>query len=307
MIGETNTRALTLEDSAILAHALTGWIASSAGVRALAIKGPVAEHYQLRDPWVSADADILVEPSRFQVFCRELEARGWRQRVARPTPSILESHSTTYIHPDWPCDIDVHNSFPGFFEDPSVVFDELWCKRGTMVVANVAITIPSRPASAAIGALHALRNLSVPRHQRELAFVTRAIVEAFTDGERSEFLELARRGRSLWVLTDIIEIIAPGGTRVDVTPEQMRVWVTNLKYGADGSAVGWLMAASVGSLRQRVATLAAAIWVPRDQIPRNDPAVVPTRRDAWAHQLIRWRRGARALGRYLAGQARRGS
>lgn len=304
MIRETKTLSLTLEDSARLAHALAGHLASSVGVRALAIKGPVSDHYRLRDPWVSADADILVEPSRFQAFCLQLEARGWRQRVARPTPSILESHSTTYIHPEWPCDIDVHKSFPGFFEDPAVVFDELWRTRETITVANVTITIPSRPASAAIGALHALRNLSVPRHQREFAYVSRVIVDEFTDRERSQFLELARLGRSVWVLRDIIELIAPGDTDIDVTPEQMRVWAMNLKYGADGSAVGWLMAARVGSLRERVATLVTAMWVPRTQIPRNDPAVIPTHREAWAHQLMRWRRGARALAKYLAGRGR---
>ena len=88
-----------------LAYALVSRLAVVLNIRALAVKGPVLEHFGLRGYKVSGDADVLVDPDDFETFCSAIESLGWGERQVRFSPSILVPHSKTYIHPDWPCDI----------------------------------------------------------------------------------------------------------------------------------------------------------------------------------------------------------
>jgi hypothetical protein len=152
---------LRLPEATLLAHALGARVAAQVSTRVLSIKGPAADHHALREPRLSVDADLLVDPREYETFCAALEAHGWHERVARSTPTILEPHSRTYIHPQWPCDIDVHERFPGFFAEPADVFDELWTRREALYVGGVALMIPSLVPTMMIGALHSLRNMSV--------------------------------------------------------------------------------------------------------------------------------------------------
>lgn len=292
---------LRLADATLLAHALGAMIAAELSVRVLSVKGPAADHHALRAPRVSADADLLVDPAGFDAFCAALEGRGWHERVARATPSILEPHSRTYIHPDWPCDIDLHERFPGFFAPPEAVFEELWARRQALTLGHATVSIPSLPASAAIGALHALRNMSDTRHRNEWDAVLTALNSRFTHAQRVDFLRLAEAGRACWVLREAIEGMGFGSVEKDLGPDEIEMWTLNMRFGADGGAVGWIKALRQGSMSERVVVLIRAVWVPSALIPRNEGARRLSTAEVLRYQVDRWRRGLRATVRYFRG------
>jgi hypothetical protein len=296
---------LRTDEATALAHALMAQIARDAGIRLLAIKGPVANHYGLRRPRVSSDADVLVEPERHEDLCRLLEARGWHLRVGRDTPALLPQHSLTFIHGSWPCDVDVHRMFPGFFAEPDVVFDALWNSRATMPVAHIEMYAPSRAGAAVIGMLHAVRNPQLVRHREEAGHIQGVLRNEFTAAERSEFYRVAREGGAVWVLRDVISEERLGDVVADLTDDEKRRWSLFQAYVEDGSAVSWWIHLKESPWQDRIMQLGRALWVPRADVPRNDPAVLPTRAEAWRYQHLRWGRGMRALVRYFRTQHRR--
>ena len=293
------TSHLTLGQATEIAHALSASLGESLRARVLTIKGPAAQHHGLRPARIAADADILVEPARFDDLCVALESHGWRERVARETPALLDAHSRTYIHDAWSCDIDVHRWFPGFFGDPGTVFDELWRSRCAILIGSVPVMIPSRAATAVIAAMHALRNISVPRHAQEWEWVRTALREDFSEQERQEFIALTTIGRARWVLREQLRDITGLEPEDDLTTEQRRAWQAHIDFAADGGAAGWWIALRRKPLLARPMFLARAVWVPRAAIPRNDESVLPTHREAWAYQAARWGRGVSATVKYM--------
>lgn len=288
------------QDAVLLAHAFAGHVASSHSIRVLSIKGPVADRYGLRKDHQAADADVLVEPAQFERFCGELEAAGWHRRIARETPSLIAPHAATYIHDDWPCDLDVHKWYSGFFAEPEVVFELLWRTRESMRIANVDLPVPSRAGAAVIAALHSARHHGSPRHRREAERVESLLSKGFTTQERREFLDLVTAGNATSVLRDLLERAGFHTSLSDITPEQMRLWELNRRYSEESSALGWLLAVRRAPILQRPRLLLRALWVPRNEIPRNLALDLPTRRDAWTYRWHRFRRGWRAIVRFLA-------
>ncbi|WP_181158129.1 nucleotidyltransferase family protein [Microbacterium sp. MYb64] len=284
-----------LAEATTLAHSLVEWVATEREIRVLAIKGPVASHYGLRAPRVSADADVLVEPSRFDDLCVLLEGRGWHERVGRETPSLLTRHSRTFIHDAWPCDIDVHRLFPGFFADPGQAFEALWKGRSSLTVAHVAVSIPSRAGAAVISALHAQRNARSTRNVDELSSLRTVIVQEFDKAERDEFYGIATSGKAVWVLRDIIGELGLGAVFEDVPAEDQRRWDINRTHIEDGSTVGWWIQVHGAPWYRKPAIIFRAAWVPRRDIPRNSLSAIPSRAEAWSYQRARWRRGIRAM------------
>lgn len=300
----TVTSALGLSQATTLAHALCAAIGDRDDIRVLSIKGPFADVHGLRPSRSSADADVLVDPEQFDSFCSALAAVGWKERVGRETPTFIEVHSRTFIHDSWPCDIDVHRWFPGFFAEPSAVFDELWNRRRATPIGEVAVLFPSRAGGAAIAATHALRNMTVSRHQQEWEWVRDALRDDFDSEERREFLRLVSKGRAQWVLREQVRHITGVEPEDDLTAEERRAWQAHLDFAADGGAVGWWMALRRQPLTRWPAFLIRAAWVPRAEIPRNDASVLPSRGEAWAYQRARWGRGVSATVRYMRGAGR---
>ncbi|MFC4139910.1 nucleotidyltransferase family protein [Microbacterium sp. GCM10011525] len=292
---------LSVGEAGEIAHALVSSLARDLGVRALSIKGPVADHYQLRSPRVAADADILVEPSRFSELCESLQQRGWHKRVGRATPVLLPQHSVTYIHSDWPCDIDVHWMFPGFFRSVDSAFDALWIGRSSLQLAGQEVAIPSRAGAAVVAGLHARRSSRSNRHQREQDGVDEIVLREFTTAQQREFLRIAEAGGALWTLRDLVLRLDYVGSLSDATAHEQRMWDLNRTYLEDGSAVGWWVQIRAVPWCERASLLARALWVPRKDIPRNSSDAVPRWRDALAYQINRWRRGTRAIIRYARG------
>lgn len=296
--GDEPVATFPLNEANELAHALLGHVGTTAGIRVLSIKGLVADRYGLRSPRLAADADVMVDPARFDEFCTLLAAYGWHERVERDVPALLGKHSLTLIKPTWPNDLDVHVRFPGFFADDAVVFDRLWATRGSMEAAHLRIAVPSKGASAVIAALHAVRYSRSPRHAQELSRVSDLLWNEFDERDRTEFVDVACVGRAQWVLRDLFE---RGGIpyAIDADAEQRRLWATNRATVEDGAAVSWLAALHAAPWRGKPRVLARAIWISRAEIPRNDAERMPSRGEAWRHRVLRWRRGAVALGHYV--------
>ncbi|MFY9713468.1 MAG: hypothetical protein WAK00_08335 [Microbacterium sp.] len=294
---------LSLNEANELAHALLAHIGQNAGIRVLSIKGLVADRYGLRPPRAAADADVMVDPARFDEYCALLATYGWHPRVEREVPSLLGTHSITLIRSDWPNDLDVHVRFPGFFAPDAVVFDRLWETRGEMQAAHVTIMVPSRAASAVIAGLHAVRYSRSVRHAGELELVGNLLRNRFDDTERGEFFDVARAGRAQWVLR---ELFAFGGVEceIDADARQRRLWELNRATVEDGAAVSWLAALAAAPWHRKPAVLVRALWISRAEIPRNDAARMPSTTEAWRHRLVRWRRGGIALLRYLLSAVR---
>lgn len=283
----------------IAAHAFAAQLASSHGIRAISIKGPVAEHYHLRRPRASADADIWIEPKRFEEFCRLLEERGWHRRVGRKMPSLLPPHASTYIKAGWPCDLDVHRTFSGFFADPADAFEGLWKRRAVLVLAHHKVTIPSLAGAAVVGMLHAIRNPWSVRSAEEYERISSSVVEEFSMRDRDEFYAVAKEGGSVWVLREFITQVGLGPLVTDADESQRRVWSLYRRYAGDGSTIGWWEHLRRAKVRDRPGVLLRALWVSRADVPRNDPANVPGKREAWFYQVKRWQRGLAAMAHYV--------
>src|SRR3954468_14696535 len=158
--GAARSSALALTEAVPLLHGVVDEVARRAGVRVLFIKGPILTQQGLRDAHQSVDVDVLVDPSRLDDVRRGLEELGWAVRVPSTSARVLPLHSTTYAHPLWPCEIDVHDRFPGFLADLQQTFETLWSFRTTATVAGREVACPRPVAHAAIACLHALRDAS---------------------------------------------------------------------------------------------------------------------------------------------------
>src|SRR5262245_15615840 len=148
---------LALAEAVPLAHVVVDRVAREHDVRVLFIKGPTAVAQGLRPERVSLDVDALVDPARRSVLAAALTDLGWVDENPYTSPTVLPMHSLTHRHTSWPCELDLHDRFPGFFAEPQDVFEQLWVRRDSVEVAGQRIPCTDRTAQALVLALHALR------------------------------------------------------------------------------------------------------------------------------------------------------
>lgn len=177
-MAEEQTATLRVGEAVHLAHALLTRLAELEGVRILFIKGPTAVLMGARPPRPSSDVDVLCEPGGMEKLGAALERCGWRRRVPESANShfvhaarYLFEHSVHYIHDEWPCDLDIHFNFPGFFAPDGVVFEALWERRATAEVAHWPVPCADFLGQAAIVGLHALREPQKVHSQADLEHV----------------------------------------------------------------------------------------------------------------------------------------
>ncbi|MDQ0613785.1 hypothetical protein QF046_001426 [Microbacterium sp. W4I4] len=288
-----SARTMSQSEGVDLAHALVARMALGIGARALLIKGPIAAIQELRPARVSADVDVLVEPSSVDGLCAALTSRGWHPPITREVPRILDPHSTTLVHDEWPCAIDVHRSFPGLLAPPDICFDALWAVREQYEIARQPVFAPSRSGMMLIVALHALRSPAEPRNRRELPGIRDALTNTFSEPELAQVLDVASACRSRWILNDLLRGI-PGVEMIDdASPEEKRLWRLTQLDTADKSAFLW-RSETVRALRTgQLSRLWRALWVRRADVPRSLVSRLPSRREHWDYQLERWKRGMR--------------
>jgi hypothetical protein len=183
--------ALTLAEGVELGYALIARVADDIGARAIAIKGLVNEAHRLRAPRDSVDVDILVEPARHADLVSALLAIGWTAAPTAAAPPAFGAHSVALHHPAWPCEVDLHDRFPGFLADPVDVFEVLWAGHTFVVAGGVAVPATGLHESALVMALHALRTPGEPRNARELVDLVTRLASRGVDADRLRALAAA--------------------------------------------------------------------------------------------------------------------
>jgi hypothetical protein len=295
VIGQAVER-LQQGEAVVLAHALAHRIAAESGIRALIIKGPLAARSGLRPERDSTDVDIWVDPARFDDYLRALERAGWRPRPDPAIPRIIALHSLTYLHPGWPCDIDVHHSYPGFFADVHAVFDALWARRRTEVIGGVGVETTDRVGGALVVALHALRDLQVSRNAAEFGFLADAVRDRFTAAEKEQLCAVSAE---MGANTALAPLFTETGLVPFAQPElparavlDLYLWRVRTR-GVNNSTTAWLLALSQAQAREWPMLLREAVYPAKESFLRSHPESTPQR--LHRARLARLRRGLLAL------------
>ena len=279
-----------LHEGIALAHALVAEAASQLGARVLFIKGLSLTFLGLRPPRTPADVDVLVHPEDFEAVCERLEDWGWHVRVARVGALPGEHHSATYIHPEWPCDLDVHLWFPGFLAPGAEVFDALSGRAVNMPVAGTSVRVADRLGAVLVMATHSLRSTPEnPRHASEL----RNVVELVSSWEGEARTELA----ALASATGCAQSLEPFWRRLGMAvPEDhpavpghaLAEW-RRVTEGRNSAARTWLHHAFADGPARVLPRVWYALWLPED-VMRGGRYVPPGRRAlnrARAQRLVR--------------------
>jgi hypothetical protein len=272
------TTALRTAEAVELAHALVDEVASAHDVRVLFVKGPSAAWWGLRAPRTSADVDVLVDPDRLAELVGALRALGWHERAGAMPVTPVRRHSVTLVHSLWPCDLDLHLYVPGVFVDDRVAFGVLWGARTRMPIAGVEVEVPSRPASACILALHALRSPAAGRSMRELSRLVAAVRTGF---EADDLVEIAETVTLLHCEETLAPFLRGIGVDVAARPlvdDDRRMWA--LMRSADQTS-HWLAALRAAGWRTRPRLL----WTALTFVDPEDP----TRGEAGSWRRCRYR------------------
>ena len=145
-----------LSEAVPLAHAVVDRVARDSQVRVMFIKGPAAQKQGLRTQRSSVDVDAFVDPAGIEVLTTRLGELGWTdQQYSTPT---APSYSRTRRHASWPCELDLHTSFPGLYGHQQHVFERLWARHEHVSVAGLAIPCLDPQAHSLILALNCLRD-----------------------------------------------------------------------------------------------------------------------------------------------------
>ncbi|GAA1945894.1 hypothetical protein GCM10009798_01090 [Nocardioides panacihumi] len=276
--GRPSATALSQPEGIALAHALTARLARDCGVRALAMKGPVSAHHGWRNPRHSSDADLLVEPSGLAPLLSRLGELGWQQK-----PRYAD-HSVTLTHPLWPCELDVHDRFPGFLAEPDVVFDALWRTRSTIELAHSPQPCTGPVGSAVVAALHALREPEHGRHFHEFEHLVARLQER--PQMREPIQALARETGALRTLAPLFDRL---GWAVTADPpalhsEAYAAWELRRTSGTT-AGVTWLLRLRSAPVVRWPALVPEMLLGREDRLRERFPQLPAGRRALW---LARW-------------------
>lgn len=293
----SETPALRLAEGVELGHALVEAAARKAGARVLFIKGPHQNSLGLRPERQSVDVDALTHPDDVERLRFALAEAGWHVRVPLTGPRVLPLHSATLACQGWPCELDLHHQFPGFFEDASGVFDLLWKRRRLATFADVPVSVPDLVSSVLIAALHLERD----RQQRavELEHLIRAVDQRLAPEELVELGELARATGSAGALTSFLNSVgAPLKLGGDDTASNMRAWAIRSATG-DTHGVAWLYRLRHGTWREKFSLITHGLLSTEAELRATFPQARPGPAGLWQARWWRLRRAVSDLPRAI--------
>ena len=231
---------LALAEAVPLAHALVDQVARDVDVRVLFIKGPAAVAQGLREPRTSLDVDALVDPARRHLLAARLTELGWVDEHPYTSPTVLPMHSLTHRHRAWPCELDLHDRFPGFFADPQLVFERLWEGRTTVTIAAREIPCPDPAGQALVMALHALRDPQVAAKAHELSDLADRVFRTATPDSLRHLAELARDLGAADTAAPFLDLVgAPPLGRGTTDSKDLQDWRLRTQP-ASATAVSWV-------------------------------------------------------------------
>lgn len=260
-----------------LAHALVQYTAVQEGVAVLFIKGPVANHHRLQPDRVSSDVDVLVHPGDQAALVTALTRRGWRVRPASLAHERFITHSVNLLHPSWPCDIDVHDSYPGFFVDRAEANAIAMVRSERLGVAGHELTVADFELSALISALHSLRSLHSRRHLEELDAAVREVRRRLATGETSAD-DLVRLVTTLGGVEASSPFFRRLEIELDLPPEPSHDFLLwRLRAAQRSRLASWLVEIADAPMRERVALTKAALLPPRQDMLVDHPRAAESR------------------------------
>jgi hypothetical protein len=293
------TTTLHQQEAVLLAHALVARLADDAGARILFIKGPTAVALGVRPDRPSTDVDVLADRAGFVALGTALEVSGWQRRNAdtglRHANDLAFEHSVHFIHPEWPCDLDLHFSFPGFLAPEAQVFESLWATRTTVDVAGLPVPSPSAPAQALVVALHALRDPDRGTSQADLRHVESA-VRALDEQQRHDLVDLAVAAGAADTARPVLP---PAGGGTTAPSPLLRTWRLRQRYSEAAGSL-WIEQFSRATWRERPRVLLRAAVPAREVLLSSHLVESASHREVALLHLRRWRHGIATLPRSMS-------
>ena len=290
-----SSHELALTEAVPLAHALVARVAHAHDVRVLFIKGPAAAAQGLRPVRGSVDVDVLVDPMRRGLLAAALDDLGWVDENPYLSPTVLPQHSLTHRHESWPCELDLHDRFPGFFTAPQTVFETLWPRRTTVRVAGQDIPAPDRAGHALVLALHSLRDPHQVSRQIDLHDLEQRLVEDLTAEDLRDLAVLARTLGAADTAAPFLRAVgAPPIGLGSTSAADLRAWRLRTEP-SDTTAVSWVEELRHLPLRARPRYLWYAAWLSEQELRLADPISPPGQKSLRIARLRRLRRGLRSL------------
>jgi len=291
---------LALGEAVPLAHALVGRLAADEQVRVLFIKGPAAVLQGLRAPRSSVDVDALVDPAQRHRLAARLTELGWVDEHPYTSPTVLPMHSLTHRHPSWPCELDLHDRFPGFFAEPQDVFETLWRRRMSVEVAGRALACPDVAGQTLVLALHDLRDPHDPSKAAQLSLLVERVRANASSESLRDLAELAHQlGAADTAAPFLDRVGAPPLDRGSTARDDLRAW--RLRTQPDASIAGWVEELRRLPLRRWPRYLWYAAFLTEGELRLDDPGLAPGRSALLAARSRRLVRGLRALPRAVRG------
>ncbi|MDP9982260.1 hypothetical protein J2W14_001648 [Pseudarthrobacter oxydans] len=279
---------LQQDEGVLLATALVDHVAASADLPVLFIKGPAATMMGLREHHVSADVDVLVRPEDLNRMVELLGAKGWLERPSGRAVVREYMHSRTLYHPHWNCDIDVHDRFPGMEAPAGSAFDALWRDRQFLVMAARSVPVPSLPAAVIFQALHSLRAMDDPRHQREYS----GLFERVDASLHHDIVDLSVELQATAALKPFLDGLGTTGLLIqqETVSEE---WLHRTSVQGVGTAYLVELMDSPWLVKPRV--LARAIFPSRQSLRHDDLYLDESISGILRAYVLRWARGLASL------------
>jgi CDP-glycerol glycerophosphotransferase (TagB/SpsB family) len=290
VLSEAPPSTLTLPEAVPLAHALVHRIARDVDVRVLFIKGPAAVAQGLRSSGTSADVDALVDPSRLERLRTRLAELGWVDPHPYSTPTAAD-YSRTHRHPSWPCELDLHVTFPGLYADRQAVFERLWARRAAVDVAGLQLPCPDVQAHTLVLALNSLRDGHSAAKTVALEALAERVTATFGSEALTELGELAGGvGASDTSAPFLAMVGAPNEGLGSTSEADLQAW--RLRTQPAWRVATWLRGVRQQPLRSRPSYLWRAVVLSEAELRSAHPELPPGRK---ALARARWRRIKRGL------------
>jgi hypothetical protein len=210
------------------------------------------------------------------------------------SPTLLPMHSLTHRHPSWPCELDLHDRFPGFFADPQDVFETLWRRRTAVQVAGRELACPDVAGQTLVLALHDLRDPHDGARTAALTALADRVRGAATESSLRDLAELARDlGAADTAAPFLDRVGAPPLGRGTTSSDDERAW--RLRTQPDASVAGWVEELRRLPLRRWPRYLWYAAFLTEGELRLDDPGLPPGRKALLSARLRRLARGLRAI------------
>jgi hypothetical protein len=220
---------------------------------------------------------------------------------------VLPRHSLTLRHPTWPCELDLHDRFPGLFADRQANFERLWERRTRVEVAAQEIWGPDLLSHAVILALHSLRDPYDTGKRADLAELVVNLPELVPDSDLPELAELARDlGAADTAAPFLDDVGCPPVGRGTTSAEDLRAWRLRTEP-VSGTAVGWIEELRRLPKRSWPGYLWYAAVLSERELRLQDPSLPEGDRAVWLARGRRLRRGFAAMPAALRSVRRTGS